>query len=77
MVNEKQFEDGKEFYLTLHNFILDRSGDCQVLLTKDLEWILKKAHPKHLYKIKLEKINTKEIEVEETTIIKKRVLDEN
>jgi hypothetical protein len=74
-VNEKDFENGKEFYLYLNNYILDRSGRCDLGITDDLDFAVKQSTKNKIYKIKLEEIELEE--VTEQIQIKKKVVKSN
>jgi hypothetical protein len=72
MVNEKDFENGKEFYLYLNNYVLDGSGRCDLGITDDLNFAVKQSSKNKIYKVKLEEIELEE--VTEQIQIKKKVV---
>ncbi len=72
MVNEKDFENGKEFYLYLNNYVLDGSGRCDLGITDDLNFAVKQNSKNKIYKVKLEEIELEE--VTEQIQIKKKVV---
>lgn len=74
-VNDKDFENGKEFYLYLNNYILDRSGRCDLGITDYLDFAVKQSSKNKIYKIKLEEIKLEE--VTEQIQIKKKVVKPN
>ena len=74
-VKEKDFEDGKELYLYLNNYILDRSGRCDLGITDDLDFAVRQSTKNKIYKIKLEEIELEE--VTEQIQIKKKVVKPN
>jgi len=74
-VNEKDFENGKDFYLYLNNYILDRSGRCDLGITDDLEQAVKQNTKYKIYKVTLEEIELEE--VTEQIQIKKKVVKTN
>ena len=75
IVNKKDFEDGRVFYLYLRNFILDRSGRCNLGITDDIEWAAKQSVPHKIWKIRLEEIELEE--VTEEIQIKNKVVKPN
>ena len=74
-VNEKNFEDGKTLYLYLNNYVLDRSGRCDLGITDDLDFAVKQSTKNKIYKVKLKKIELEEIT--EQIQIKKKVVKPN
>lgn len=74
-VNEKDFKNGKEFYLYLNNYILDRSGRCDLGITNDLDFAVKQSTKNKIYKVKLEEIELEE--VTEQIQINKKVVKPN
>ncbi len=72
MVNEKDFENGKDFYLYLNNYVLDGSGRCDLGITDDLNFAVKQSSKNKIYKVKLEEIELEE--VTEQIQIKKKVV---
>ena len=72
MVNEKDFENGKEFYLYLNNYVRDGSGICDLGITDDLNFAVKQSSKNKIYKVKLEEIELEE--VTEQIQIKKKVV---
>lgn len=77
-VNKNNLKDGKKCYLSLTNFVLDRSGNCDLIISEDINNAINISSLDYIFEITLKQIDLETIEEPITKMVKtKRIKNGN